>query len=73
MAMRTIHLTKDGHSFVFRYETGCEDDIVDSLMCLAETDSCPIDWLDAATLSFQVTQRAAMDCSNCLGPYDAPI
>jgi hypothetical protein len=63
--MRSLTLTKDGHRYAFRYLPGSEDEIVVELMRLAEDADCNLDWLDAATLSFQVTQNAAMDC------YDA--
>jgi hypothetical protein len=67
---RTISMTKGGRKFVFRYPRGHEDDIVDAIVSLAEDDSCPIDWLDAATLSYQVTQYAAADCARVLKLVD---
>jgi hypothetical protein len=63
-------LAKSGHTYVFRYSPGCEDDIVDAIMGLAEDDQSPVDWLDAATLSFQITQNAARDCFQALSPTD---
>jgi hypothetical protein len=65
MKMRSLTLTKDGHRYAFRYVPGSEDEIVREFMRLADDVGCNLDWLDAATLSFQVTQNAAMDC------YDA--
>ncbi|MFP4356012.1 MAG: hypothetical protein ACLFUJ_12885 [Phycisphaerae bacterium] len=73
MGMRSVSIEKNGQHFIFRYQPGCEDDVVEQLMACAETDSCPLDWMDAATLSFQVTQRAAVDCYGSMGPYDSLI
>ncbi len=71
MTKRTLTLSKGGHQYVFRYAPGWEDDIVDAVMELAEDPATPLDWLDAATLSFQVTQHAAADCADALRPTEA--
>ena len=73
MSTRTLSLVKGGHKYVFRYSAGCEDDILDSIVDLAESDESPIDWLDAATLSFQVTQFTAADCVQALSPRDEQV
>ena len=73
MTTRTLSLVKGGHKYVFRYSPGCEDDILDSIMELAESDASPIDWLDAATLSFQVTQNTAADCVKAMSPMDEQV
>ena len=70
MTTRTLSLVKGGHKYVFRYSRGCEDEIVDAIMDLAEDEHSPLDWLDAATLSFQITQMTAADCSEALSPTD---
>jgi len=59
MQVRNLTFAKDGHTFVFRYAPGCEDEVVDEIMQLAEDEDCTLDWLDAATLSFQIAQHAA--------------
>ncbi len=61
MTKRTLSFEKSGETFVFRYPTGREDEVIDTVMELAESDDCVLDWLDAATISFQVAQVAAMD------------
>jgi len=73
MTTRTLSLVKGGHKYVFRYSAGCEDDILDSIMDMAESDQSPIDWLDAATLSFQVTQNTAANCVQALSPGDEQV
>ncbi|MFP4052500.1 MAG: hypothetical protein ACLFV7_01385 [Phycisphaerae bacterium] len=70
MILRTLSIEKDGHLFMFRYTPGCEDYVVEELVRLAEDPDHRVDWLDAATLSFQVTHHAAQDCSKALSPYD---
>ena len=70
MTSRTLDFHKQGQYFVFRYAPGGEDAVVERLMEMADDAQCPVDWLDAATLSFQITQRAAADCYGSLGPYD---
>lgn len=70
MTTRTLDFSKNGQYYVFRYAPGEEDAVVEELMNLAEGKDCPLDWLDAATLSFQITQRAAVDCYGSMGPYD---
>ena len=70
MNTRTLSLLKGGHKYVFRYASGSEDEVVDAVMALADDPGSPLDWLDAATLSFQVTQCAAADCFESLSPTD---
>ena len=66
MQMRNLTFAKDGHTFVFRYAPGYEDEVVDEIMQLAEAEDCSLDWLDAATLSFQIAQHAAGATSDAL-------
>lgn len=55
---------------MFRYAPGQEDKVVEEIMQLAEREDTPLDWLDAATLSFQITQHAAADCCSVLDPTE---
>jgi len=50
---------KDDQTFLFRYAAGSEDAVIDAVMDCAEAKDCPLDWLDAATISFQIAQYAA--------------
>jgi hypothetical protein len=36
-----------------------QDEMIDHIMDLAESSKYNVDWLDAATLSFQIAQHAA--------------
>ena len=71
MDTNTLSLTKDGKTYVFRYASGNEGRIVDEIMELADDRRCPIDWLDAATLGFQIAQYAADACVCELEPPSA--
>ncbi|MBT3201795.1 MAG: hypothetical protein HN350_17985 [Phycisphaerales bacterium] len=64
MTTRTMKFEKDGHDYIFRYRSDAPDEIIDHLMTLAESSKYNIDWLDAATLSFQITQIAAVSQAN---------
>jgi len=62
MDTRTVELAKNGHIFVVRYGVGLEDEVVEHLMMMADDRESEFDWMDAAALSFDVTQSAAADC-----------
>ncbi len=59
MEARTLSLHKGGNTYVFRYAPGSESEIVDEIIRQAEDEQSELDWFDAATLSFQITQYAA--------------
>ncbi len=59
MSVRTIRFAKSGHHYIFRYSPGMEDSTIDQIMKLADSRECDIDWLDAATLSFQIARHMA--------------
>ena len=71
METNTLSLTKDGKTFVFRYASGNESHVVEEIMELADDRQCPIDWLDAATLGFQIAQYAADACVCKMGHTSA--
>lgn len=68
MNTRTLCLEKEGHTYLFRYAKGLEDEVVEEMMCLADDDEMDFDWMDAAALSFQVTHYAAEDCFGAMEP-----
>lgn len=61
MNTRTLSLEKLGQTYLFRYEPGQEDEVVESLMRLADDRDVNFDWMDAAAMSFHVTELAARD------------
>ncbi len=70
MNIRTLSLAKGGQKYLFRYGSGSEDEIMDEIMRLADDTRNNLDWLDAATLGFQVAQHAAVDCLSAADPVD---
>ena len=55
-AMRQLVLNKGAEKFIFRYEAGHEDNLLDALISQAKDKRTHFDWFDAAVLSFKLTQ-----------------
>jgi len=55
-AMRQLVLNKGNEKFIFRYQRGHEDDLLDALIGQAKDRRTEFDWFDAAVLSFKLTQ-----------------
>jgi len=55
-AIRQLVLNKGEEKFIFRYETGSEDKLLDALIQQAKDRRTTFDWFDAAVLSFKLTQ-----------------
>ena len=53
---RQLVLNKGTEKFIFRYEAGCEDELLDALIARAKDGCTSFDWFDAAVLSFKLTQ-----------------
>jgi len=53
---RQLVLNKGAQKFVFRYENGNEDELLDALIDQAKDRHTDFDWFDAAVLSFKLTQ-----------------
>lgn len=53
---RQLVLNKGGEKFIFRYDSGCEDELLESLIKQAQDNRTDFDWFDAAVLSFKLTQ-----------------
>ncbi len=53
---RQLVLTKGHEKFIFRYDCGCEDELLDALIDQAKNERNDFDWFDAAVLSFKLTQ-----------------
>jgi len=53
---RQLVLNKGTEKFIFRYESGCEDKLLDALIEQAKDRRTDFDWFDAAVLSFKLTQ-----------------
>jgi len=53
---RQLILKKGTQKFIFRYDRGCEDLLLDALIAQAKNSKTDFDWFDAAVLSFKLTQ-----------------
>ncbi|MDT8303144.1 MAG: hypothetical protein RQ760_16825 [Sedimentisphaerales bacterium] len=53
---RQLVLNKGVEKFIFRYDNGCEDELLDALIVSAKDKRTDFDWFDAAVLSFKLTQ-----------------
>jgi len=49
-------LNKGSEKFIFRYDSGSEDKLLDALVDQAKDSRTSFDWFDAAVLSFKLTQ-----------------
>jgi len=68
MTTRTLRFTKDGQYYIFRYRYDMQDEMIDHIMDMAESGEYNVDWLDAATLSFQIAQHAAAGDGDIVTP-----
>ena len=53
---RQLVLNKGTERYIFRYDGGCEDKLLDALIEQAKDNRTDFDWFDAAVLSFKLTQ-----------------
>ncbi len=53
---RQLILNKGTEKFIFRYDSGSEDELLDALIEQAKDKRTDFDWFDAAVLSFKLTQ-----------------
>ena len=53
---RQLVLNKGAEKFIFRYEQGREDALLDALIEQVKNKRTDFDWFDAAVLSFKLTQ-----------------
>ena len=53
---RQLVLNKGIQKFIFRYDAGCEDQLLEALVEQAKDKRTDFDWFDAAVLSFKLTQ-----------------
>ena len=49
-------MNKGAEKYIFRYEHGKEDELLDALIEQAKDKRTDFDWFDAAVLSFKLTQ-----------------
>ena len=64
---RQLILNKGAEKFIFRYENGSEDELLDALIDQAKDNRTNFDWFDAAVLSFKLTQLLVGQADELLG------
>jgi hypothetical protein len=69
--VRQLVLNKGSEKYIFRYESGCEDQLLDALIEQARDARTAFDWFDAAVLSFKLT-HSLMNEADKLLHKDAP-
>jgi len=65
---RQLILKKGAEKFIFRYDSGCEDKLLDALIEQAKNERTDFDWFDAAVLSFKLTQSLIGQADELLRP-----
>lgn len=63
---RQLVLNKGSEKYIFRYESGCEDRLLDALAEQAQESRTDFDWFDAAVLSFKLTQSLVLEAERLL-------
>ncbi len=53
---RQLVLNKGAEKYIFRYEQGREDELLDALIAQAKDKRTDFDWFDAAVISFKLSQ-----------------
>ena len=63
-------LNKGVEKFIFRYDSGREDELLESLIEQAKDQRTDFDWFDAAVLSFKLTHSLIGQADKLLGKND---
>jgi hypothetical protein len=64
---KQLILKKGKQKFIFRYDSGCEDKLLDVFIEQAKSGRCDFDWFDAAVLSFKLTQSLIGQADELIG------
>jgi hypothetical protein len=65
--MRQLVLNKGRQKFIFRYQAGHENELLDALIEQARDKRTDFDWFDAAVLSFKLAQSLIGQADELLG------
>jgi hypothetical protein len=65
-SMRQLVLNKGKEKYIFRYQNGCEDQLLETLIEQARNERTAFDWFDAAVLSFKLTQSLMSEADRIL-------
>jgi hypothetical protein len=70
--MRQLVLNKGRQKFIFRYQAGRENELLDALIEQAGDKRTDFDWFDAAVLSFKLAQSLIGQADELLGKNAGP-
>jgi len=70
---RQLTLNKGNEKFVFRFEDGHEDELLDALIDQARDKRTDFDWFDAAVLSFKLTQSLIGEAEQLINENPDPL
>ena len=78
---KQLVLHKGKEKYIFRYENGCESELLDALVDQANNELTDFNWFDAAVLSFKLTQSLMgqadkilyKDMPDALESFNAPL
>ena len=60
-------MNKGAEKFIFRYDSGCEDQLLEAFIGQAKDKRTNFDWFDAAVLSFKITHSLIGQADELLG------
>ncbi len=63
---KILSLVKGQDRFVFRYDPGSEEDVLDAFVDMANEQKNNFDWFDAAVLSFQLSRQLVEEADRLL-------
>jgi len=66
---RQLVLNKGAEKYIFRYDNGREDELLDALIEQANDKRTDFDWFDAAVLSFKLTQSLISQADELLNEH----
>jgi len=69
---KELSLLKGTERFIFRYDPGSEESVLDSFVDMANNKSNNFDWFDAAVLSFQLSKHLVEQADALLCPENKP-
>ena len=64
---KELSLLKGDQKFLFRYEPGSEEEVLDAFVQMAHDRNQDFDWFDAAVLSFQLSKHLVEEADELLG------
>jgi len=63
---KQLVLNKGQERFIFRYDNGCEAELLDTLVLAATDGRTSFDWFDAAVLSFKLSRTLMSEADQIL-------